>query len=327
MKNLITKLEEKIDENGLIGFEEALELSKVKDLDMLFKAGDRIREKYNGNKVDLCGIINGKSGKCSEDCKYCAQSAHYHTDVKNYGVVEAEEVLKQALEDEKGGVDRFGIVTSGRGLQGEEFEKILKIYEKLRKNVNIDLCASLGIISYEQLLKLKEVGVTSYHHNLETCREYYKNICTTHTYDERIDTINNAMKAGLCVCSGGIIGMGETMEDRIKLALELQKLEVKSIPVNILNPIKGTPLENMKRLDENEILITMTIFRFINPKASIRLAGGRNFLHNYGEESFKVGVNATITGNMLTTSGNNIEEDIQMIRNLGLEVANSKYKV
>lgn len=327
MNNLILKLEKKIENGELVNFEEAVELSRTNAIDELFKAGNRIRERYNGKQVDLCSIINGKSGKCSEDCKYCAQSAHYHTGIKTYGVVNEEEVLKQAKDNEDCGVHRFGIVTSGRGLQGEDFEKVLKIYKKLRKSVNIDLCASLGIISYEQILKLKEVGVTSYHHNLETSREYYKNICTTHTYDERIDTINSVKKAGLCICSGGIIGMGETMEDRINLALELQKLEVKSIPVNILNPIKGTPLENMKRLDENEILITMAIFRFLNPEANIRLAGGRNFLHNYGEESFKVGVNATITGNMLTTSGNNIDEDIRMIRNLGLEVANNSSKV
>ncbi|MTK13216.1 MAG: biotin synthase BioB [Clostridiaceae bacterium] len=320
MENIILKLEKKINEGGKVNFEEALLLSKVKDIEELFRAANRIRNKFNGKKVDLCSIMNAKSGRCSEDCKYCAQSAHYHTNVEEYSLVDGKEALKLASENEKEGVNRFSLVTSGRGLQGEDLKKALDIYKCLRKNVNIKLCASLGIIGYEDLVELKKTGVSMYHHNLESSREYYEKICTTHTYDERIETINNAKKAGLKVCSGGIIGMGETMEDRIKLALELQNLEIQSIPVNLLNPIKGTPLENTPSLAQEEILITIAIFRFINPNAYIRLAGGRNLLDGFGENCFKVGANATITGNYLTTSGNKIAEDIKMIENLGLEV-------
>jgi biotin synthase len=320
MENIILKLEKKINEGGKVNFEEALLLSKVKDIEELFRAANRIRNKFNGRKVDLCSIMNAKSGRCSEDCKYCAQSAHYHTNVEEYSLVDKKEALKLAMENEKEGVNRFSLVTSGRGLQGEDFKKALDIYKCLRKNVKINLCASLGIIGYKELVELKKTGISMYHHNLETSREYYEKICTTHTYDERIETINNAKKTGLKICSGGIIGMGETMEDRIKLALELQNLEIQSIPVNLLNPIKGTPLENIPSLAQEEILITIAIFRFINPKAYIRLAGGRNLLEGFGENCFKVGANATITGNYLTTSGNKIADDIKMIENLGLEV-------
>jgi biotin synthetase len=320
MDNLVLQLEKKINEGKLINLEEALELSKLSDLTCLFQAADRIRNKFNENKVDLCSIMNAKSGRCSEDCKYCAQSANYHTDIQEYGLVSEKEALALAKENEKCGVNRFSLVTSGRGLSGQEFEKAIKIYELLRNEVKIDLCASLGIISYSQLLQLRNIGITMYHHNLETSREYYKKICTTHTYDQRIDTINSAKKADLKVCSGGIIGMGETMEDRIKLALELQFLEIESIPVNVLNPVKGTPLQNTERLSQNEILKTIAIFRFINPKSYIRLAGGRNLIDGFGENCFKVGANATITGNYLTTSGNKIADDIEMIKNIGLDV-------
>lgn len=325
MENLILKLEKKIYEGERVNFEEALLLSKVENIEELFRAADRIRNRFNGRKVDLCSIMNAKSGRCSEDCKYCAQSAHYHTNVEEYRLVDEKEALKLAVENEKEGVNRFSLVTSGRGLQGKDFKKAVGIYKSLKENVKIKLCASLGIIGYKELVELKKTGISMYHHNLETSRDYYKKICTTHTYDERIETINNAKKAGLKVCSGGIIGMGETMEDRIKLALELQNLEIHSIPVNLLNPIKGTPLENTPPLAQEEILKTIAIFRFINPNAYIRLAGGRNLLDGFGENCFKVGANATITGNYLTTSGNKIAEDIRMIENLGLEVGTDKY--
>nr|WP_243128303.1 biotin synthase BioB [Clostridium niameyense] len=293
------------------------------DLQKLFHGANRIREKFMGNKVDLCSIMNAKSGRCSEDCKFCAQSIRYNTDVKVHGIVDKDEAIKLALENEKEGINKFSLVTSGRGLLGKEFYEIVRIYKTLREKVNIDLCASLGILTYEQLVSLKKVGVSTYHHNLETNRNYYKKICTTHSYDERINTIKNAQRAGLKVCCGGIIGLGESMKDRIDLAFELNSLNIKSIPINVLNPIKGTPLQEAKPLTQKEILKTMAIFRFINPKADIRLAGGRNLIENFGESCFKVGVSATISGNYLTTSGNKIKDDINMINNLGLEVKNN----
>lgn len=320
MDNIITKLEDKINRGELINYEEALELSKTDDIEGLIEAADRIRDKFNGKVVDICSIMNAKAGKCTEDCKYCAQSAHYKTNIKEYGLVNEKEALELAKENEKCGVNRFSLVTSGRALTGEEFEKAVKIYSTLKSEVKMDLCASLGIITEEQLEKLKNAGITMYHHNLETSRDYYKEICTTHSYDERIETIKAAQKAGLKVCSGGIIGMGETMEDRIKMAIELQKLSVYSIPVNVLNPVKGTPLENAERLTDEEILRTIAVFRFINPKSQIRLAGGRSLIAKNGQDCLRAGANATISGNYLTTVGNKIVDDIKMIKDAGMEV-------
>lgn len=320
MLDLIWNLEDKVMKGGSINYEEAVELSKIENFHELYQAADRIRKKLCGDVVDLCSIMNAKSGKCTEDCKYCAQSAHYHTNIPEYDLVNEAEALKLAQENEDCGINRFSLVTSGRGLSGEEFDKTVKIYKRIKGNVKIDLCASFGIIDLEQLLELKEVGISMYHHNLETSRPYYGKICTTHTYDDRINTIKNAKKAGLKVCSGGIIGMGETMEDRINMALELRALEIASIPVNVLNPIPGTPLEGMVSLEQEEILKTIAIFRFINPKAQIRLAGGRNLIDEFGKFCFTAGANATISGNYLTTAGNKIVDDIKMIEALELMI-------
>lgn len=323
MKNIILEIEEKIYSDEDITFNEAITLfqsSYDKNLKNLLDAANRIRNKFNGNIVDLCSIMNAKSGRCSEDCKFCAQSEHYNTNIKKYNMINMSDALNLAKENKEHGINRFSLVTSGKALTSNNFEKALEIYKEINKKVNINLCASLGILSYNQLLQLKNVGVTMYHHNLETSREYYNKICTTHSYDERIETINNAKKAGLMVCSGGIIGMGETMTDRIKLAFELKSLQIQSIPINILNPVKGTPLEYTKRLEQNNILKTIAIFRFINPKASIRLAGGRNLIDNFGKGCFRAGANATISGNYLTTSGNKINDDIEMIKSLGLSL-------
>ncbi|AVP55688.1 biotin synthase [Clostridium tetani] len=323
MKNIILEIEEKIYSDEDITFNEAITLfqsSYDKNLKNLLDAANRIRNKFNGNIVDLCSIMNAKSGRCSEDCKFCAQSEHYNTNIKKYNMINMSDALNLAKENKEHGINRFSLVTSGKALTSNNFEKALEIYKEINKRVNINLCASLGILSYNQLLQLKNVGVTMYHHNLETSREYYNKICTTHSYDERIETINNAKKAGLMVCSGGIIGMGETMTDRIKLAFELKSLQIQSIPINILNPVKGTPLEYTKRLEQNDILKTIAIFRFINPKASIRLAGGRNLIDNFGKGCFRAGANATISGNYLTTSGNKINDDIEMIKSLGLSL-------
>lgn len=323
MKNFIKGLEEKVIRGQLISFEEAMKLAGVEEKDEikeLCNSANSIREFFCGREVDLCSIMNAKSGHCSEDCKFCAQSAYYKTDVEVYDLVSKEAALKLAKENEDEGVNRFSLVTSGRGIIGSDFEKVVEIYKELNKEVKMDLCASLGILGYGEILSLRETGITMYHHNLETSRDYYEKICTTHSYDERIDTINAARKAGMAVCSGGIIGLGESFEDRVKLAFQLRDLDVKSIPINVLNPVKGTPLESQERLSQDEILKTIAIFRFVNPKAFIRLAGGRNLIDEFGENCFNAGANATITGNYLTTSGNKICDDKKMISELKLEV-------
>ncbi|KGM97600.1 biotin synthase BioB [Clostridium botulinum] len=317
---MINKLVKKIiNKEYDVSYDEAINLINA-DINELLNGANKLRETFCGNHVELCSIIDAKCGKCSEDCKFCAQSAHHNTQIVPHSLYSYDKMLKLAKENESEGVHRYSLVTSGRGMSGEEFKNVLNIYKKLKKDTNIKLCASFGIINKEQLQHLKKEGVMRYHHNLESSREFYSKICTTHSYDERIATIKNAQDVGLEVCSGGIIGMGETFEDRINLAIELKKLKIMSIPINVLMPIKGTPLENQKPLDNEEILRTIAIFRFLNPKADIRLAGGRNKLENYGEKAFISGASATITGNYLTTSGNGIKNDIELLKSLGLKV-------
>ncbi len=277
-----------------------------------------IQKKFCGNHIDLCTIINGKSGRCGENCKYCAQSAAHHTGVAEYEFMSAEKILAVARMNEKAGVNRFSIVTSGRALTGKDFDKAIDAYKLLRENLKIDLCASHGILTAEQFKRLRTTGVTSYHHNIETSRRFFPQICTSHTYDDRINTIKLAQAAGFCVCSGGIIGMGETWQDRIDMALELAALNIQSIPINALMPVKGTPLENQKQLEAEEILRTIAIFRFINPTANIRLAAGRKLLPDFGAGALLNGASASITGNMLTTSGTTIQGDMELLKKLGL---------
>jgi biotin synthase len=325
MIEFIRGIESKILVGQAVSFEDAVKLSGLEEknhIEELCSAADRIREHYCRNKAELCTIMNARSGRCSEDCKYCAQSGHYKTGAEVYGLVSVEAALELARENEAEGVNRFSLVTSGRSVFGDDLESVLEIYGALNEEVNMDLCASHGIMGAEGMARLKEAGVSRYHHNLESSREYFGNICTTHSYDEMIETIDAARRAGLDVCSGGIIGMGESRKDRISLAFELRGLGVESIPVNVLNPVKGTPLEKAEPLSQNEILKTIAVFRFINPKASIRLAGGRNLINEFGRACFGAGANATITGNYLTTSGNKICDDKVMLAEMGFELRN-----
>lgn len=291
------------------------------DLDELCQGADMIREHFVGNKVDLCSIINGRSGKCPEDCKYCAQSAHNHTNCEIYDFLEEEKILEACKMNEREGVDRFSIVTAGKALTGEEFEKAIHAYETMHKECKIDLCASMGFLSKEQLHRLHEAGVNSYHHNIETSKRNFPNICTTHTYEMKMKTLKMVKEEGMWVCSGGIIGMGESWEDRLDMAISLSEVPADSIPINALMPIKGTPFENLPRITEEDILRTIAIFRYINPKADIRLAAGRALMENDGERAFKSGASATITGNMLTTVAcATIRTDKEMLAKLGRDV-------
>lgn len=237
--------------------------------------------------------------------------------------MDEDTIVKEAKQNESEGVNRFAIVTSGRALSGDEFEKAIKVFKRLHKECKIELCASMGFLTEEQFQRLHNAGVSRYHDNLESSRKYFPNICTTHSFEGKIETIKKAQKAGLSVCSGGIIGMGESMTDRIDMAIELKELGIKSIPINVLMAIKGTALENMPALKDDEILRTIAIFRYINPDANIRLAGGRKLLKENGIEAFKSGASAAITGNMLTTTGSTIENDKQMLTKLGRDVTPS----
>lgn len=290
------------------------------DLERFSQGADKLRKAFIGNKVDLCTIINGKSGKCGENCKFCAQSAHNPTSCEVYSLLDFDSIYKEAKSNQDEGVDRFAIVTSGKSPSKEDFEKLLEIYRKLHKKLSISLCASLGFLTQEQFERLYEAGVRSYHNNIETSRNYFPQICTTHTFEDKIANIKRAQKAGLFVCSGGIIGMGETFNDRIDMALTLSELGIKSIPINALIPIPNTPLGNLKQLSESEILRTVAIFRFINPEAHIRIAAGRLLVANNGRALFEKGASATITGNMLTTTGSTIQSDRSMFMAMGREI-------
>ncbi|WP_066648914.1 biotin synthase BioB [Christensenella timonensis] len=288
------------------------------DTSSLCAAASRIRKERCGDTFDLCSIVNGKSGRCPEDCRYCAQSAHYETATEFYGLLSREEIVTAAQRSLAGGAQRFSIVTSGRKLTREEVTALCETYRALKRACpQLRLCASHGLLDEQEFAMLKEAGVERYHNNLETSRGFFGKICTTHSYDDKLETIRRAKNAGLAVCSGGIIGMGEGMAERIDLAIELRGLEVRSVPLNILNPIKGTPLGGMPALPQEELRRSAAIFRFLLPDAAIRLAGGRNRLRAGGREMLEAGVNAAITGDMLTTSGAAFQSDREMIAACG----------
>ena len=315
----IETAEKILTQNYAVTKEDALNIVNSA-LDDLLTAADRLKRAYSGDRISLCSIINGKSGNCSENCKFCAQSAHSHTDTEAYGFLPTEEIVADCIKHQKAGVHRYSIVTSGRVLKGEDFENALRAYKKMHLECpQTGLCASMGLLDYEQLKSLKDAGVSRYHCNLETSESNFRNICTTHTFQNKINTLKAAKKAGLELCSGGIIGMGEEMSDRIDMAFTLRELEVNSIPINILQPIKNTPFESLKPLSEEEILRTIAIFRFINPKADIRIAAGRNYLENNGIKAFFSGADSTITGDFLTTTGSTIAGDIEMFKENGLD--------
>lgn len=296
-------------------------------LEELSEEAYRLQKQFCGNHIDLCTIVNGRSGRCGENCKYCAQAACHKTGVDTYGFLPQEQIMAHAKANQDAGANRFSIVTSGGALSGKEFEMAIDVYKEMRRTLSIDLCASHGLLTRSQFRRLREVGVTSYHHNIETSERYFPEICTTHSYADRIRTIKMAQVEGLCVCSGGIIGMGETWEDRFDMAFALQELGIESIPLNSLMAIPGTPLEHLTPLSGDEILRTIAIFRFINPTANIRLGAGRKLLPENGATAFLAGASASITGNMLTTSGTTIAEDMELIKELGFTNRNEDCSV
>ncbi|SJZ32524.1 biotin synthase BioB [Selenihalanaerobacter shriftii] len=305
-----------------ITVEEAKELSKVNDnqiLDLIVMS-KKITDKFTDGEIDFCSIVNAKSGSCSEDCKFCAQSAHYDVEVTDYSMLLEDEIIEKAKKKEEQGADHFGIVTSGKGVISDgEVQKLIKVIKRLNQETDLKVCLSLGTLSKKAAEELAGSGLNRYHHNLETSRSYFSEICTTHNYQERVETVANVKEVGLEICCGGIIGLGESFADRIEMAFELKRLDVDSVPINILNPVEGTPLEDNERLEPLEILKTIAIFRFILPDKLIRYGGGReDNLRDLQSLGVLAGVNGLLIGNYLTTKGREATEDIQMIKDLGL---------
>ncbi|MDD6210644.1 MAG: biotin synthase BioB [Bacteroidales bacterium] len=307
---MIQKLKDRVLSGEHINKSEALTLSQCSDKEMLYKAAHEITRYYLGNLFDTCSIINAKSGNCTENCKWCAQSKHYRTKADIYPLVSEEEVLRHAHNSEKYEITRFSMVTSGKRISKNDLSKICSTFRRIKKETGLKCCASMGLLNKEVLSALKESGVENYHCNIETAPSYFKELCTSHTTEEKVKTLRAAREAGMRICSGGIIGMGESMAQRIEMALFLRELEVYSIPLNLLQPIKGTPLEHSRALSEEELLTSIALFRFINPKAFLRFSGGRALMSpDVQRKALYIGINAAIMGDLLTTSASQAAED------------------
>ena len=322
-----TILKRILEQKGEVSFQEAVELGKEPNKDLLYSAANEIREKFCGNVLDTCSIINARSGLCSEDCKWCAQSAKHKTNIETYPMAGSDEVFECALQNDIKGIKRFSLVTSGRKVSKKDMEKFCEMYKRIREKTNLELCASMGLLGKEELLMLKEAGVKRYQCNLETASSFFPQLCSTHSTEEKKAVLRMARECGLEMCSGGIIGMGETFEHRVELACELRELGIKSVPINILNPIKGSALENAKPLSDEEILTTIAMFRFVLPNAFLRFAGGRiNMSEALQKKALQSGINAAMVGDLLTTLGTSVDRDYEMFKSLGYETSRS-YRV
>ncbi|MEW6110223.1 MAG: biotin synthase BioB [Nitrospirota bacterium] len=318
---MIRDLENKILSGEGISVDDASFISKVSSNEVfdLFCSANRIRNHFRKERVDLCAIINAKSGACPEDCSYCAQSSRSHAEIKTYSLVGKNIISEKAQEAKQGGAKRFCIVTSGKKASKTDLVKIAEMIAGVR-SLGLLPCATLGLLSEEELLPLKEAGLERYHHNLETSERFFSEICTTHTYQDKIQTMLGVKSAGLSLCSGGIFGLGETWEDRIDMAFALKEIGPDSIPVNFLTPIKGTRHGLQKPLDPIEALKIISLYRFILPEKEIRVCGGRmQILGEFNSFVFFAGADGLLVGNYLTTPGRKFEDDLMLIRRYGLK--------
>lgn len=311
---------QRVADGGRISRDEASLLAMWPDLDALCDGADLIRQRRCGNRIDSCSIINARSGLCGEDCKWCAQASRHNTGCNTYNFIDPEEALKAAKANCREGIRRFSLVTSGRRVSHADLVKFCALIKRISEETGLYICASMGLLDAEGMKMLHEAGVKRYHCNMETGSERFPLLCSTHTPQDKRDTIRAAREAGLEVCSGGIIGMGETLEERIDFAFELADLDIVSVPVNILSPIPGTPLQDTPLISEEEIIRTCAMFRFILPDKFIRFAGGRLRVSRKAQERmFRGGVNGVLMGDMLTTVSNKISEDKETFRRLGFD--------
>ena len=317
----IETLKRRILDGGQITKAEALQLAAEADLNSLCDAADEIRRHFCGDHMDTCSIVNARSGLCGEDCKWCSQSKQFATGVEEYAIVDTDKMLDLAHRYDELGVKRYSLVTSGRRVSRRDAEKFCNDYRLLREQTGLKLCASMGLVDKETLQMLKDAGVERYHCNMETSSAFFPTLCTSHTPEDKRRVIADAKSVGLSVCSGGIIGMGETMEQRIDFAFELRDLEVDSVPVNVLNPIKGTALEHTPLLPEEEIARTVAVWRFIMPATVMRFAGGRARMSKESvKRILRGGMNGTMIGDLLTTTGNKAADDFQLFAECGFTV-------
>lgn len=328
MNALLQHTRETLLSGGQLDRESALSLAGLSDpaeRAALYALADEIRCHFMGNSFDLCAIINAKSGNCTENCRFCAQSARHHTGAIQYAFIPEEEAAELAKKNDSHGVERLGLVTSGRSLSPQTTADLEKLLARLKRETKLYFCVSVGLMDSALAQTLVQAGVKRCHCNLEACRNYFPQVCTTHSWEEKVATLKAARQAGMALCSGGIIGMGESLADRVDLALELRELGVKSIPVNILTPIPGTPLGEVQPLSLDEVLTAIALFRLINPDAVVRLCGGRQQLGEAQYRCFTSGANGAIVGNYLTTNGNELEQDLAQIRALGFTFAREKH--
>lgn len=315
---------ERILQGGTIQPEEAerfIQFETWPEVLELASQATRIREKFSGGEVDLCALVNAKSGQCAEDCGFCAQSGHHNTGVTAYPLMDPDQIVERAEQAKAFGAKRFCIVTATRGLSDKDLPVLCEAVRRVKEETGLVPECSLGFVTDHQLEQLKAAGMTRYNHNLETAESNFPNICTTHTYQDRLNTLRMLRKHGLEICSGGILGLGESRQERVRLAFALAELEVECAPINVLNARPGTPLEDQNPPDPKEVLKTIAVFRFILPKAKLELGGGREVnLRDFQSMAFLAGANSLIIGGYLTTRGRQPAQDLQLFKDLGFTV-------
>ena len=323
VRKKIQKVGDKVLSGRSVTMEDILPLLEAKGPDIMELAAvaNRVRVEFMGNRIDLCSLLNAKSGRCSEDCAFCAQSAHYKTEAPAYSLMDTDQMVKEAKEAQKSQTERFCLISSGRNLNEKEFETVLNALSQIRVETDLALDCSFGTLTQERAEALKKVGATRYNHNLETAESHFSKICTTHSFQDRVQTIEILKNQGFSICCGGIIGLGESARQRMELAFSLRALGIDCIPLNILNPRPGTPLEHSDPIPPMEIIKTIALFRLILPKGTLKIAGGREVnLRDLQPLALLAGANGLILGNYLTTPGRSAEDDLTMLRDLGFEV-------